>query len=76
MVALDHRVYLIAFDAPGLGAAESEFLRGTGQDSPPPLVERGSRLVLTFENAPAGRYPFSVETGGASSQGVILVEER
>jgi hypothetical protein len=75
IVVLDHRVYLIAFDA-ALGAAEAEFLRGTGQDSPPPLVERGSRLVLTFEAAPPGRYGFRVEAGGSSAPGVIRVEER
>jgi hypothetical protein len=75
-VALDHRVYLIVFDAAGLGAAEGEFLRGTGQDSPAPLVERGARLVVTFADAPPGNYAFRVETGGSSAPGVIRVEAR
>jgi hypothetical protein len=76
VVALDHRVYLLVFDAAELGAAEWEFLRSTGQDSPAPLVERGSRLVVTFEDAPPGSYGFRVETGGSSASGVIRLEER
>jgi len=76
VVALDHRVYLIAFAAAELGAAQAEFLRSTGQDSPAPLVERGSRLVLTFEDAPPGNYGFRVETAGLSAPGVIRVEAR
>jgi hypothetical protein len=39
-------------------------------------VERGSRLVLTFEGAPSGAYGFTVESGGLSTPGVIRVEER
>ena len=74
LVALDHRVYLLVFDATGLGAAEWEFLRATGQDSPAPLVTRGSRLVFTFDDAPPGTYDFEVQSSGASASGVIRVE--
>jgi hypothetical protein len=74
LVTLDHRVYLVAFDAAELGEGEWDFLRVTGQDSPAPLVARGSRLVFTFDEAPPGTYSFEVESSGAAASGVIRVE--
>jgi plastocyanin len=72
-VVMDNRVHLIRFLAEEIGPAELEFLRDTSQDRPPPLVERGARLVLTFEGAPPGSYPFSAEGNGSSARGEIRV---
>lgn len=72
-VVMDNRVHLIRFLAEEVGAAEFDFLRSTFQDRPPPLVERGARLVLTFEGAPPGTYPFSAEGNGSSARGEIRV---
>ena len=73
-VARDHRPHLVRFPQAGLPGQLLEFLRRTAQDSPPPLVERGARLVLTFDGAPEGRYPFLVEGDGGSAGGEIRVE--
>ena len=76
-VAIDHRIYLVRFDEETMDAAAVAFLRSTGQDRPPPLVEAGARLVLTFDAAPAGSYSFLVESGGLSASGAIhLLEGR
>ncbi|MEX0935474.1 MAG: hypothetical protein WD013_01130 [Gemmatimonadota bacterium] len=72
-VVLDYRVHLVRFVEEELRPAAMEFLTRTGQDRPPPLVERGARLVLSFEDAPAGWYPFRVEGSGAAVRGEIRV---
>lgn len=72
-VTLDHRVYLVRFGGAALYGAAVEFLRATRQERPPPLVEQGARLVLTFEDAPFGTYPFVVDGNGLSVEGEIRV---
>ena len=72
-VVLDHRVHLLRFDESQLSASALAFLRDTAQDRPPPLVEQGSRLVLSFDGAPVGPYPFSVDGHGPSVAGAIRV---
>ena len=74
-VVLDHRVHLVRFDTEELSAPALEFLRETGQDSPPPLLEQGARLVLSFEDAPAGSYPFLVDGNGTPVSGEIRVAD-
>ncbi len=75
-VVLDHRVHQVRFLEEGLGPAQLAFLRDTAQDRPPPLVEQGARLVLTFEDAPIGAYAFVVEGYGAPLRGEIRVLPR
>ena len=75
-VTLDHRVHLIRFDPSELAPIPMAFLRETNQDSPPPLVAEGSRLVLSFEGAPAGSYPFTVDGDGTPVAGEIRVVDR
>ena len=72
-VMLDHRVHLVRFEGGGLEGNARDFLRETGQETPPPLVEQGARLVLTFEGAPVGSYPFIVDGNGLPVQGEIRV---
>lgn len=74
-VALDHRVHLIRFDGAALSAPALDFLRASGQDRPAPLLREGARLVLTFDGAPAGAYPFRVEGPGGSVPGEIRVTD-
>lgn len=75
-VTLDHRVHLIRFDPAELDPVLLAFLRETNQDSPPPLVAEGSRLVLSFDDAPAGSYPFLVDGDGTPVTGEIRVVDR
>jgi len=73
-LVVDGRVHTVRFPEDSLTEALASFLRRTDQLESPPLVERGSRFVLTFENAPRGRYPFVSEGTGGSARGVLLVE--
>jgi plastocyanin len=72
-VILDHRTHLVRFLDDETASDALEFLRHTGQDRPPPLVARESRLVLSFRDAPPGRYPFRVESTGSPVEGEIRV---
>jgi len=72
-VVLDHRVHLIRFREELLRPDQIEFLRATSQDRFPPLVEQGSRLVLSFDGAPPGDYSFQVEGNGPPIEAVIRV---
>jgi plastocyanin len=75
-VVLDHRDHLILFREREMGAEEVAFLRRTGQDRPPPLLGLDALLVLDLRDAPAGSYPFRVESSGLSMGGEIVVESR
>ncbi len=74
-VVLDRRVHVIRFDETRMSGATVEFLRASGQDRPAPLVAQGARLVLSFEGAPSGSYPFVVEGSGSPVAGEIRVLE-
>jgi hypothetical protein len=69
----DGRVRTVTFPLAGLTPAQADFLRSTGQDRSPPLVELESRYVVSFEDAPPGRYPFLVEGNERSIPGVVTV---
>jgi plastocyanin len=69
----DRRVRMVSFPLAGLTPAQAEFLRSTGQDRSPPLVEIESRYLVSFQDAPPGRYPFLVEGNERSIPGVITV---
>jgi plastocyanin len=72
-VVTDNRVHLVRFREDRIAGPRLEFLRATAQDRPPPLVERGARLVLTFEGAPEGSYYFEIEGNGTPVSGEIRV---
>jgi hypothetical protein len=72
----DRHVRVVSFVMNELSAAQAEFLRSTGQDRSPPLVELDSRFVISFQAAPLGRYPFLVEGSGTPARGAVRVEER
>ncbi len=74
-VTVDRRIHTLRFPADSLGPAGWEFLRSTEQDTSPPLVGQGSRFVVTFENAPPGRYPFVSRGYGEEAGGTIIVRQ-
>ena len=57
----DRRLHTVRVLLDSLPAAGADFLRTTGQDRSPPLLEQGARFVVSFRDAPAGRYPYLVE---------------
>jgi plastocyanin len=71
----DRRVHAVSFQLDGLPAAAAEFLRGTAQESSPPLIEPEARFLVRFEGAPVGRYPYTVAGNGAEGRGLIVVAE-
>lgn len=74
--AEDRRVRTVSFLLDGLTADQAEFLRSSGQDRSPPLLELGSRFLVTFDGAPLGRYPFVVEGNERPIYGAVAVEPR
>ena len=73
-VSVDGRIHTVFFEADSLGPAQVDFLRSSGQLSGPPLLDRGSRFVVSFGGAPAGVYPFRVEGPGGPVRGRVVVE--
>lgn len=63
----------VRFELDSLSAAAAELLRSTGQDASPPLLDPGSRFVVTFAGAPEGRYPYRVDGNGREVRGVVVV---
>lgn len=72
-VVMDRRIHTVEFLADSLSGPAREFLEQTEQLAGPPLVERGSRFVVTFDDAPAGRYPFVSEAHGGRAYGAVIV---
>ena len=52
---------------------QRDFLERTGQLASPPLLQQDARFVLSFREAPAGRYPFHLRGNRASGDGVVIV---
>ena len=74
-VTQDRRVHAIEFALAGLPPAAAEFLRSSGQQSSPPLVEPEARYLVSFAEAPPGTYPYVVVGNGADGQGTVIVAE-
>lgn len=69
----DHRPHTVSFLVDSLADTAAAFLRRTGQEGSPPLVDAESRFVVTFRGAPEGRYPFVVEGTGEHARGAVVV---
>lgn len=69
----DWRVHVVRFEVDSLSAEARAFLEETDQVASPPLVDKDSRFVVSFADAPAGRYPFVVEGNGEPARGVVAV---
>ena len=74
-VTADSWIHEITFDADSLDAPAVTFMEGLDQMASPPLVSRGSRFVVSFVDAPPGRYPYVVLGNGAPKRGAVVVED-
>ncbi len=74
-VTLDRRVHTLSFVPDSLSLEALEYLTDTGQLEGPPLLALGSRFLVDFRDAPAGRYVFSSESHGDPVFGSVTVRE-
>jgi len=72
-VSTDWWVHQVRFERDSLDAARLAFLVQSDQVGSPPLVDRDARFVVSFSDAPEGRYPYVVEGNGTSARGVVVV---
>ncbi len=72
-VTLDRRVHTLSFVPDSLSPAALAYMADTGQLDGPPLLERGSRFLVDFRDAPAGRYVFSSTSHGDPVFGSVTV---
>jgi hypothetical protein len=75
-VSGDWRVHEIRFELDSLTLEAVEFLRATDQVASPLLVEMDARFVVSFHEAPVGRYPYVVEGNGLPGRGVVVVQPK
>ena len=75
-VTRDRQVHVVNFTIEGLPTPAAGFLRDSRQESSPPLVEMGTRFVVTFAGAPPGKYPFVVIGNGEDGRGAVVVVPR
>ena len=74
-VSLDRRVHTVSFVPDSLSPEALGYLDDTGQLEGPPLLALGSRFLVDFRVAPAGRYVFSSTSHGDPVFGSITVRE-
>lgn len=73
-VSADWLVHEVSFCLDSLAPPARDFLTRTQQAASPPLLELDARFVVSFEGAPAGRYPYRLVGNRAPGQGVVVVE--
>lgn len=72
-VTADAWIHELRFERDSLAPDALTFMEDLDQMASPPLVSRGSRFVLSFVDAPEGRYPYRVEGNLAPRHGVVVV---
>lgn len=72
-VSEDWLIHHIRFDLDEVDEAARAFLVRTEQTESPPMLEQGTRFVLTFAEAPPGRYPYRLEGNREPGSGLIVV---
>lgn len=72
-VTTDWFVHEVAFDVDSLPADARAFLERTDQLASPPLLHLDARYVVSFADAPPGRYPYRLEGNGRPGHGAIVV---
>ncbi|MEX2466117.1 MAG: hypothetical protein WD995_04360 [Gemmatimonadota bacterium] len=72
-VTTDSWIHELIFEADSLAPGALAFMEELDQLASPPMVSRGSRFVVSFVEAPEGRYPYRVEGNRAPVRGVIVV---
>ena len=73
-VSVDRMVHELAFRLDSLAAPARAFMTRTDQAASPPLVALDARFVVSFEGAPAGRYPYELLGNRGPGEGVVVVE--
>jgi plastocyanin len=69
----DSWIHEVLFEVDSLATDPLSFMTGLDQMASPPMVSRGSRFVVSFVDAPVGRYPYRVEGNGPVVHGVVVV---
>ncbi|MDH3225013.1 MAG: hypothetical protein OEO23_14930 [Gemmatimonadota bacterium] len=69
----DFRVHTVTFAQDSLSSIQSGFIARVARGQSPPLIERGSRYIVSFAEAPPGTYPFRIGGFGASAGGAVVV---
>jgi hypothetical protein len=69
----DGFVRTVRFELDSLAAEARAWVGAEGIEASPPLLARGARWVLLFDEAPTGRYPFRVEGPAEPARGVLVV---
>ncbi len=64
---------LVTFFPDSTPSPRRTFLQEAGFLASPPLVAPGSHWVVSFQEAPAGAYPFSIQGGRDTARGVVHV---
>ncbi len=72
-VTIDRRVHMLTFVVDSLSPEGHQFLVDTHQLRGPPLLERGSRVLLDFSEAPPGRYVLLSQGHGDPVYGSVTV---
>ena len=72
-VTTDWLVHEVIFQGDSMAADARGFLERTEQVASPPMLQRDSRFVVSFDGAPPGRYPFVMEGNGRPGHGVLIV---
>jgi plastocyanin len=72
-VSHDWLVHEVSFELDEITSAARTFLERTGQTASPPLIDRGGRYVLSFSEAPPGRYPYALQGNRGPGRGVLVV---
>ena len=73
LVSTDWFVHEVRFDVEAMAPETRAFLERTGQTVSALLLQEGSRFVLSFVDAPAGRYPYLLQGNRANGLGEIVV---
>lgn len=74
-VTADWLIHEVLFDPDSIDASAWAYLLRTDQVASPPLIDRDSRYVLSFEEAPPGQYPYVLEGNGEPGSGLIIVRD-
>lgn len=72
-VSEDWLIHEVRFDSTRSSRDGWAFLASTGQTASPPLLQKGSRFIVSFVGAPPGTYPFRLEGNRGPGVGIIVV---
>lgn len=69
----DGFIRMVTFEADSLSDEARRWVDAQGIGGSPPLLNRGTRWLIRFQDAPQGRYPFRVEGNRAPGGGAVIV---